>query len=102
MTFRVRDYMVLEVEHIPSTTTVGEAIRRLMKSRHHGFPVTDRSGRLVGFVSAKELLRHAADANTPLAKIIRPGTYTAAPDTALDDAGPDHVPLRPAGPSDRG
>ena len=86
MTVSVRDYMVLEVEHIPATTTVGEATRRLMRSRHHGFPVTDDVGRLVGFVSAKELLRHAADQETPLGQIIRPGTYTATPDTALDDA----------------
>jgi len=86
MTVNVRDYMVLEVEHIPATTTVGEATRRLMRSRHHGFPVTDDRGRLVGFVSAKELLRHAADLETPLGQIIRPGTYTATPDTSLDDA----------------
>jgi IMP dehydrogenase len=83
---RVRDYMVLEVEHLRETATVGQAIARLTKSRHHGLPVTDPHGRLVGFVSAKELLRHAGEAATPLAKIIRPGTYTAYPDTGLDDA----------------
>ena len=86
MTVRVRDYMVLEVEHLPASTTVGEAIRRLTRSRHHGLPVTDAESKLVGFVSAKELLRHAADRETPLAQIIRPGTYTATPETALDDA----------------
>jgi CBS domain-containing protein len=83
---RVRDYMVLEVEHLRETATVGQAIQRLTKSRHHGLPVTDQRGRLVGFVSAKELLRHAGEADTPLGKIIRPGTYTAYPDTGLDDA----------------
>jgi len=86
MTVRVRDYMVLEVEHLPSSTTVAEAIRRLTRSRHHGVPVTDSTGKLVGFVSAKELLRHASDRQMPLAQIIRPGTYTANPETALDDA----------------
>ena len=86
MTVRVRDYMVLEVEHLPASATVGEAIRRLTRSRHHGLPVTDRESKLVGFVSAKELLRHASDRETTLDKIIRPGTYTANPDTALDDA----------------
>jgi CBS domain-containing protein len=82
----VRDYMVLEVEHIQETTTIGEAIDRLSRSRHHGLPVTDATGRLVGFVSAKELLRHADERGTTLAKIIRPGTYTATPETGLDDA----------------
>jgi CBS domain-containing protein len=86
MIVRVRDYMILEVEHLRSTTTIREAIGKLTKSRHHGLPVTDHSGKLVGFVSAKELLRHSAEGDTPIAKIIRPGTYTAYPDTGLDDA----------------
>ncbi len=86
MTVRVRDYMVLEVEHLRDSTTVGEAIDRLIRSRHHGLPVTDAAQQLVGFVSAKELLRHSDDRTTPLASIIRPGTYTATPETGLDDA----------------
>ncbi len=85
MTVRVRDYMVLEVEYFDRSTTVGEAIDRLMRSRHHGLPVTDHEMHLVGFVSAKELLRHADDRNLPLSEIIRPGTYTATPEMALDD-----------------
>ena len=86
MTDRVRDYMVLEVEHLRSTTQVGEAIARLTRSRHHGLPVTDANGALVGFVSAKELLRNADHRERPLSEIIRPGTYTAHPETGLDDA----------------
>jgi CBS domain-containing protein len=86
MSVRVQDYMVLEVEHIQTTSTIREAIERLSRSRHHGLPVTDASGKLVGFVSAKELLRHAAEGSEPLSSIIRPGTVTASPDTALDDA----------------
>jgi len=86
MTVRVRDYMVLEVEHIQRTAHIREAIERLSKSRHHGLPVTDKAGKLVGFVSAKELLRHASEGAHPLSSIIRPGTITASPDTALDDA----------------
>ncbi len=86
MIVRVRDYMVLEVEHLRATSTIAEAIEQLTKSRHHGLPVTDPAGKLVGFVSAKELLRHASERSMPLAKIIRPGTYTAYPDTGLDDA----------------
>jgi CBS domain-containing protein len=85
MTVRVRDYMVLEVEHLAETTTVGEAIEKLTKSRHHGFPVTNGDRKLVGFVSAKELLRNAQRQDVPLSAIIRPGTYTATPDMSLDD-----------------
>ena len=86
MGVRVRDYMILQVEHLDRSATVGQAIEKVTKSRHHGLPVTDRDGRLVGFVSTKELLRHADDRSTTLAKIIRPGTYTANPETDLDDA----------------
>ena len=85
MTVKVREYMVLEVEHLEASTTVGEAIERLVKSRHHGLPVTDHENRLVGFVSAKELLRNAERRDLPLSKIIRPGTYRATPEMALDD-----------------
>jgi len=83
---RVRDYMVLEVEHLRETESVAQAIARLLQGRHHGLPVTDHAGRLVGFVSATELLRHAGESDTPIARIIRPGTYTASPETGLDDA----------------
>jgi CBS domain-containing protein len=86
MTVRVGDYMVLEVEHIVRTARIREAIDKLSKSRHHGLPVTDKAGKLVGFVSAKELLRHASEGDHPLSSIIRPGTITASPETALDDA----------------
>jgi CBS domain-containing protein len=85
MTVRVRDYMVLEVEHLDESTTVGVAIERLSRSRHHGLPVTDSSGKLMGFVSAKQLLRNAQHRGTPLRDIIRGGTYTATPEMSLDD-----------------
>ncbi|MCI4340133.1 MAG: CBS domain-containing protein [Thermoplasmata archaeon] len=85
MIVKVREYMVLEVEHLDRTTTVGEAIEKLSRSRHHGLPVTDGNNKLVGFVSAKELLRNANHRDRPLSEIIRPGTYRATPEMALDD-----------------
>ena len=85
-TARVRDYMVLAVEHVTETTPIGEAIEQVIRSRHHGFPVTDQDGKLVGFVSTKELLRARNRPDMPLKAILRPGTYTARPDTGIDDA----------------
>jgi CBS domain-containing protein len=82
---KVRDYMVLEVERLNASTSIGTAIDRLLRSRHHGLPVTNNAGKLVGFVSAKELLRNADNRDQPLSSIIRPGTYTASPEMALDD-----------------
>ncbi len=86
MAEKVREYMILQVEHVQETATVGEAIDQLIKSRHHGFPVISDAGKLVGFVSAKELLRHADRRGLHLRNIIKPGTYTAAPEMPLDDA----------------
>jgi CBS domain-containing protein len=85
MTLQVRDYMVLSVEHLDSNATVGDAIATVTRSRHHGLPVTDAQGRLIGFVSTKELLRNAGSPDRKIRDIIRTGTYTATPDMSLDD-----------------
>lgn len=82
---KVRDYMIQSVTSVPSHFTVEQAMQRLVKSRHHGFPVVE-DGKLVGFVSAKELLRHADKRSRTLREIIRPGTYTLTPDMDIDDA----------------
>ncbi|MFZ0830663.1 MAG: CBS domain-containing protein [Thermoplasmata archaeon] len=85
MTVQVRDYMMLSVEHLESDATVGHAIDIVTQSRHHGLPVTDPEGRLIGFVSTKELLRHAGEPARKITEIIRTGTYTATPDMGIDD-----------------
>jgi CBS domain-containing protein len=85
MSARVRDYMVLSVEHLDSEDTVGHAIDTVTLSRHHGLPVTDHHGRLIGFVSTKELLRNANHRDRKIRDIIRPGTYTATPEMGIDD-----------------
>jgi CBS domain-containing protein len=85
MPVQVRDYMVLSVEHLDSEATVGDAIDTVTRSRHHGLPVTDHQGRLIGFVSTKELLRNANDRGRKIRDIIRTGTYTATPDMGIDD-----------------
>ncbi len=85
MTVRVRDYMVLAVEHLDGEATVGQAIDTVTTSRHHGLPVTDRDGRLIGFVSTKELLRHSTQRDRKVQEIIRSGTYTATPEMGIDD-----------------
>jgi CBS domain-containing protein len=85
MTVQVRDYMVLAVEHLDADATVGEAIDTVTHSRHHGLPVTDHHGRLIGFVSTKELLRATGTPTKRIQEIMRAGTYTATPDMEIDD-----------------
>jgi CBS domain-containing protein len=82
---RVEDYMIHEVVSIPGDFTVQEAIDKLIHTEFHGMPVT-QNGRLIGFVTAKELLRNISLPQAKVKDIIRKGTYSVSPDMDLDDA----------------
>jgi CBS domain-containing protein len=82
---RVEDYMIHEVVSIPGDFTVQEAIDKLIHTEFHGMPVT-QTGRLIGFVTAKELLRNISRPQAKVKDIIRKGTYSVSPDMDLDDA----------------
>jgi len=81
---RVEDYMIREVAYVPVTYTVKQAVDALIASEFHGMPVTE-DGRLVGFITAKELLRHYGTPDRPISEIIRKGTVTVNPKMDLDD-----------------
>lgn len=82
---RVEDYMIRDVISIPGDLTVEDAIDKLINTEFHGMPVTER-GRLIGFVTAKELLRNINRPKAKIKDIIRKGTYSVSPDMDLDDA----------------
>ncbi len=82
---KVEDYMIHEVVSIPGDFTVQEAIDKLIHTEFHGMPVT-QNGRLIGFVTAKELLRNSSRPQAKIKDIIRKGTYSVSPDMDLDDA----------------
>jgi IMP dehydrogenase len=82
---RVEDYMIREVVSIPADFTVEQAIDKLIHTEFHGMPVTE-NGKLVGFVTAKELLRNISKPKARVIDIIRKGTYTVTPEMGLDDA----------------
>ena len=82
---KVEDYMIHEVVSIPGDFTVQEAIDKLIHTEFHGMPVT-QNGRLIGFVTAKELLRNISRPQAKVRDIIRKGTYSVSPDMDLDDA----------------
>ena len=52
---RVEDYMVRDVVSVSPDYTIEEAVKRLISTEFHGLPVAE-NGRLVGFITAKELL----------------------------------------------
>lgn len=83
---KVRDYMTTRVVTIPSDVTVREAIAKVTAELHVGLPVVDEGDHLVGFVTAKQLLRHVDEQDRPLMEVIRSGTPVATPEMNLDDA----------------
>jgi len=82
---RVADYMIREVVSIPADFTVEQAVDNLIHTEFHGMPVTE-NGRLVGFVTAKELLRNIDRPQAKVRDIIRRGTYSVNTEMDLDDA----------------
>jgi CBS domain-containing protein len=82
---KVEDYMIREVVHVPLDYTVKKAADLLVSCEFHGMPVTD-GDRLVGYITAKELLRFYHTPERPISEIIRKGTITVNPKMDLDDA----------------
>lgn len=82
---RVRDYMTTEVITIQADVSVAEAIDKVTNELHVGLPVVDGT-KLVGFVTAKQLLRHVEDQDRELLEVIEEGTPVATPEMNLDDA----------------
>ncbi|MDX1612035.1 MAG: CBS domain-containing protein [Candidatus Thermoplasmatota archaeon] len=82
---RVRDFMTRKVTSLEPELTVDEAIERIVNEGHVGLPVAD-DGRLLGFLTPKELLRNLDDRTRKIRDIIAPGTVVAHPEMSLDDA----------------
>lgn len=82
---KVSDYMVREVVSIPPDYTVEQASQKLISTEFHGLPVAE-DGRIIGFVTAKELLRAVRRPQAKVSEIIKVGTVTVSPDMDIDDA----------------
>ena len=82
---RVSDYMVREVVSIPPDYTVEQARQKLIATEFHGLPVAE-NGRIIGFVTSKELLRAIDRPHVRVGDMIKEGTITVSPDMDIDDA----------------
>jgi CBS domain-containing protein len=82
---RVSDYMVREVVSISPDFTVEQARQKLINTEFHGLPVAE-DGRIIGFVTSKELLRAIDRPNVLVRDIIKVGTITVSPEMDIDDA----------------
>jgi IMP dehydrogenase len=65
--------------------TVKEVADMICDSDFHGFPVT-KKGYLVGFITAKELLRFGERPDAKIREVMKMGTMCAVPEMSMDDA----------------
>lgn len=83
----VKDYMTEKVDYIPYETTVGKAIDLFLKSTHQTFPVTMKNGRLVGVMTARDLLMNYKNPKKLVRDVIKKDKLIfARPELALEDA----------------
>ena len=81
----VEEYMVKEVVSIGPEMTVKEVSEKMINSNFHGFPITER-GYLLGFVTAKELLRYHDRQDAKMREVMKRGTICCRPSMTVDDA----------------
>ncbi len=81
----VADYMVTDVASVEPTLTVYDCSKELINTPYHGLPVTEK-GILLGFITAKELLRNTHRPKAKIREVMRMGTVSANPSMSLDDA----------------
>ncbi|ODS42945.1 MAG: hypothetical protein MSIBF_06710 [Candidatus Altiarchaeales archaeon IMC4] len=82
----VRDYMSKKVKYLPSDITVKRAVDILMESESHTFPVVDKDKKLVGFITAKRLLRYIKKPSMRIKNIINQSPVLLHPDVPLESA----------------
>ncbi len=83
---RVRDYMTSHVDKISQDITVKDAIEILTKSTHHDYFPVVKNSELVGFITAKQLLRNYNNPDKLIKEILDNKIIVATPDLYLDDA----------------
>ena len=81
----VGDYMVRNVQTLDPNMTVKQAMERIINSEFHGFPIAE-NGYLLGFVTAKELLRYVDQPEARIRKVMKRGTFCAIPSMTIADA----------------
>ena len=83
----VKDYMVPreKVRFVTPDMTVEDVRQALMNSSFHGFPIVENDS-LLGFVTAKDLLRYIDRPNERIRNVIRSGSFCATPSMSISDA----------------
>ena len=81
----VGEYMVRNVHTVSPDMTVEQVRQEIINSNFHGFPIVEK-GYLLGFVTAKELLRYVDKPDAKIRSVMKRGTLCAIPSMSVDDA----------------
>lgn len=81
----VAEYMVKEVVSITPEMMVKDVIDKMINSNFHGFPIQER-GYLLGFVTAKELLKVCERKDETIRQVMKNGTICCKPNMTIEDA----------------
>lgn len=84
MTIKVRDYMTRNVCTLKPNDTVDDAVKLVMETGHDSFPVVDDDMKVVGYVSAVDMLNK--DPKTKIKDIMSRELYVARDFMDLRDA----------------
>ncbi len=81
---KVADYMTRNVITLTPESTVDDAIKIIEKTGHDGFPVVEKDGTLVGYISSLDLLKK--DLKTRIGEVMTRSLYVAREYMDLKDA----------------
>ena len=81
----VSDYRVTTVQSVGPDMTVKEVSKKISESNFHGLPITQKDY-LVGFITAKELLRFTDRPDSKIREVMKMGTMCAVPEMSMEDA----------------
>ena len=84
-TSTVGEYMIRDVQYVTPDMTIMQVRDKIINSNFHGFPIVE-NGYLLGYVTAKELLKHIKNPGAKMREVMNRGTLCAIPSMSIDDA----------------
>jgi CIC family chloride channel protein len=84
----VKDAMTKDYPTLPAKTTISRLVRTFQKTGHHGFPVLDDDGNLLGVVTETDIARHLETVSPgkklTAGDIVPRNPFVVYPDQTLD------------------
>ncbi|MDR0309313.1 MAG: CBS domain-containing protein [Candidatus Methanoplasma sp.] len=81
----VAEYMIRNVQTVSPDMTVSQVKEKIIASSFHGFPIVENEY-LLGYVTAKELLRFIDRPDAKMREVMSRGTLCAVPTMSIEDA----------------